>query len=628
MVQPDALVVGRVRAPQPAVDPARQVHRVPVVRPGGRRREVERRAQRRGDADGDEVALRGRLEVGALSLEVALHRGVRVLAAAQRLDPHPVPGSGRPLDLALHVEEAGEVVVDEALGHEVVVRAPRREEPRCVAAAGQASLGDQVRVREAHGRGAREGVRGGARAVLDDEQRGQPVAVLRTEGAGRQLEALDRLRVERRGQAEQAIGVVHLDPVHDRQVLIGPAAAYREPAADVLGGRDTRQRPQEPEHVVRGTRGPQHALGTDHLGRRPLGGSGGRGDLDRLAEDPIGLERDLERRFRGPPRRPAGRAAGIPAPRPRSTGPPADRSRNRPFSSVRSSTAPARTVAPATAPARGRVRHRPLDLVRRPHERARPAAGPGRRVRVFPWPHDPARTRLTPPRSERGLADSGIGQPFPGAVIDSPTDDGRRGGPPLDDDRTRRDLWCAAVPGRPARALRALAGRVPGRRALLPPRTAGLCGAPAVRGVGPPAGPRPRPGAARLLAVQPGALRRRVPPPAVARRRRRPAVVRSPPGVPGGQGTSDRRPLARPARRLARRGAGGRLCVRPDRRRRVPRRRPGVGRPGGGTPPPALRLRAGRRRVHRDRGPGERRQRRLRTAGRLAAARRGSASTG
>ena len=102
--------------------------------------------------------------------------------------------------------------------------------------------------------------------VLDDQQRRQAVAVRDAEAARRQLEARDRFRVERARQAEEAIRIVDFHAVHDREVLIRRAAAHRQPAAELVGGRYAGQRLQRAEDVVERTRRPQHLRRRD---RRP-----------------------------------------------------------------------------------------------------------------------------------------------------------------------------------------------------------------------------------------------------------------------------------------------------------------------------------------------------------------------
>src|SRR5690606_35569811 len=87
-----------------------------------------------------------------------------------------------------------------------------------------------------------QGARRTTRAVLDDEDRRQAVAIPGVEAAGHQFEVLDGFGVEGAGQAEEPIRVVNLDPVHHGKVLVGAAAPNAEAAVEVVDRAYTRQR--------------------------------------------------------------------------------------------------------------------------------------------------------------------------------------------------------------------------------------------------------------------------------------------------------------------------------------------------------------------------------------------------
>lgn len=98
----------------------------------------------------------------------------------------------------------------------------------------QTAFEDDVGVGQAHRRGAGEGLLARARPCLHHEDRGEPVAVTGMERTRDQFEPLHRLGIERAGHAEEPIRVVHLDAVHDREVLVGASAAHGHAALDLV----------------------------------------------------------------------------------------------------------------------------------------------------------------------------------------------------------------------------------------------------------------------------------------------------------------------------------------------------------------------------------------------------------
>ncbi len=76
-----------------------------------------------------------------------------------------------------------------------------------------------------------------------------------------------------------------LDPVHQRQVLVGGAAAYGEAAPEVFGGADAGERVQCAIDVVDAARHGEHLVRCDGGGRGALGARSLTPDLDGLTQD-------------------------------------------------------------------------------------------------------------------------------------------------------------------------------------------------------------------------------------------------------------------------------------------------------------------------------------------------------
>ena len=270
------------------------VHVVGGDRPGGHAAAEEGR-----ELQGREVVARRGHEVALLPGAVALEEGVGRLAAEQAEEGQAGPGAQVPVEPALDVAEGRELGAHQAVRDEVVVRPARGHDPGALLLSRQPALEDGVGVGEAHGRRTAEPLRVGARSVLDDEERGEPVAVLRGERPGVEVEPADGLGVERARQAEEAVRVVDLHPVHDREVLVRGAPAHGDAAVELRGGRDPGQGLQGAEDVVRGA-GDGHDRGRPHreLGRRlglprPL-----RHDLHLLLEPLLHRRRRLLRLLR------------------------------------------------------------------------------------------------------------------------------------------------------------------------------------------------------------------------------------------------------------------------------------------------------------------------------------------
>ena len=284
--------IGRRTLDDGVLDLVLEVNQVGVARPGdggGRRRVSQRRHEGRGDqivarSDlGECVRVFVRLDAGDLPAAQAEHREA---AAAGKL-----PGG-----LELRVVERRQVLIDEPLRHEIVVRPARGGEPRSLPRSGQPSFADDVGVRDARRRRAADALGDVPFPVLDDDHRRQPVAVLGAEATRHQLEPSDRLRVERAGESEQAIRVVNLHAVHDREVLIRRAAADRQLAAELVGAGNPRQGLEGPERVVEAARGREHFLRTEGNRCRSVRSGRRRRHLDALLECGFGNQPDLDRR--------------------------------------------------------------------------------------------------------------------------------------------------------------------------------------------------------------------------------------------------------------------------------------------------------------------------------------------
>jgi hypothetical protein len=118
-------------------------------------------------------------------------------------------------------------------------------------------------------------------AVLDDKQGRQAVPVSHVERAGKQIDALEGVRVEgaRQSDHRQIFGrndeperVVNLDAVHDRQVLIGAAATHRDPAAELVGAGHTGERLQRAKDILEPARESPGLEWTDRPRRRTADG--------------------------------------------------------------------------------------------------------------------------------------------------------------------------------------------------------------------------------------------------------------------------------------------------------------------------------------------------------------------
>ena len=286
-------VVRVVRAPrirfEARVDT--QQFRVSVPRDDGARR--RRRPEQRLEPKRGEVVPRLREETAHLArrgvLLVVVQPEVRVLAARQTQDRQAVSWPERPVGLKLHVGERRQVLVGDKACDQVVVGPPAGHQPRSTTR--RASLEHHVGVGHAGRRRSADVAL--AHSVVDNEQRRQPVAVRSAEAARAQLEPLDRLRIERADQAEQSEGVVDLDAVHHRQILIRRPASNREPGAEVAGQRHARQRVKRAEDVIDGARNRKDILGGDGRGGRPRRRRPRRDHLHRLGEG-VREQQDLQ----------------------------------------------------------------------------------------------------------------------------------------------------------------------------------------------------------------------------------------------------------------------------------------------------------------------------------------------
>ena len=201
-----------------------------------------------------------RATVGVVEVE----REVRVLHAAESRQGEPVPGPEVPPRLHLEVGERREVLVGDAPRHEVVVGAPGAEQPGAVLAEGVLpSRTTLASVMLAAGRALEPRPAARLSTTSRDESR-SPYAAPNPPAVSSKPSTVSGLKAL--GDAEQPVGVVHLDAVHDGQVLVGGAAAHGEPAAEVVGRRHPGEGVEGAEDVVDAAGGPEDRLGGDRSG--------------------------------------------------------------------------------------------------------------------------------------------------------------------------------------------------------------------------------------------------------------------------------------------------------------------------------------------------------------------------
>ncbi len=263
----ERVVAGRIRAGRLVAQVAVDVDPVAVAVPRDDAAGGRPRAQRREPRQRHDVVARGVLEPQRAARGLLVELGVGALAAAQREERKPLAGPRFPQALGLQVRERRQVLARDAVGHEVIVGPSPADQPRALDVARQLALEHDVGVGQAQGGRSRNRAGPCAGAVLDEQDRGHPVAVLRAEAARGELEVLHRLRVEGTRQAEQAIRVVDLDAVHEREVLIRAAAPDGEPAPEIVGGVHARQGLQHAEHVLGRARDGAHVEWA-HVNRR------------------------------------------------------------------------------------------------------------------------------------------------------------------------------------------------------------------------------------------------------------------------------------------------------------------------------------------------------------------------
>ena len=196
-----------------------------------------------------------------------------------------------PTCLQLQVGERREVLILHAPGDQVVVRAACTEQPRAVVPDRRPALEHDVAVGDAEGGRALE--ISTAPTVVDDEERGETVAVGDPEASGGEVEVLHRLGIEGARDPEEAVRIVDLDPVHHREVLIRCATAHREPTAEVVRRGHARHRVECAEDVVDAACDSKNLLRGNRIGRRSFLRDGLGYDLDRLGER-VPEEPDLE----------------------------------------------------------------------------------------------------------------------------------------------------------------------------------------------------------------------------------------------------------------------------------------------------------------------------------------------
>ena len=133
-------VVGRVGPARVGAELRVGAEVVAVEVVGRDRARQHARADRRPERQRGEVVLRVRDEGALLAGAVALEESVGRLAAQETDEGQPSRRPDLPVGAGLEVAERRQVRPDDPVRHEVVVRAPRGDEPRATGAPGQAAL--------------------------------------------------------------------------------------------------------------------------------------------------------------------------------------------------------------------------------------------------------------------------------------------------------------------------------------------------------------------------------------------------------------------------------------------------------------------------------------------------------
>ena len=172
------VVAGRVRAARLVAElgDGPQVVLVDVER--GDRARAQASAEECGELEPQQVVFRVAHEVALLAGTVALDERVRGLATQEREEREPGVRAQLPVEPALQVAERGQLRAHEPVRHEVVVGAPRRDDPGA-ALPREPALEHRVRIGQADGGRAGEAALARPGAVLDHEQRREPIAVER-----------------------------------------------------------------------------------------------------------------------------------------------------------------------------------------------------------------------------------------------------------------------------------------------------------------------------------------------------------------------------------------------------------------------------------------------------------------
>src|SRR6185436_15419790 len=150
----------------------------------------------------------------------------------------------------LKVLKAGKILLDQSLGDQVVVSPASAQKPRTLVAVSPGAFDEHVAIGD--------GKRGGTFdpailltiPVLNHEDRGEPISIFGRERSRRKLELLHHFGIECARQAEEPIGIVYLDPIHQREILVRRASAHGETRTELLGGRDARESLKRAENVV------------------------------------------------------------------------------------------------------------------------------------------------------------------------------------------------------------------------------------------------------------------------------------------------------------------------------------------------------------------------------------------